>query len=98
MRRCKAFFGGDVRLAVDAISGSRSAAGPQVLIGKPNREVGCAVRSEEAQRVVPLRIQEIDAPLQVLPMTLPVDNRIVTRDARGTEDCIPQLAHGKFFG
>src|ERR1700683_1926167 len=97
VRRSEAFFGRDVGLAIDAITRGGASTGPEVLIGEADGEVGAAIGRAEAERVIALAVEEVDAMLEVGAVFAPGLNRVAGGDARGSEDGIPELVHGELF-
>ncbi len=94
----EALFGGDVGVAVEAVAGGGSAAGPEVLVGETDGEVGGVVGGEEAEGVVSLVVEEVDALGEVSVVLLPVGDGVFAGDAGSEEDGLPEVGEGELRG
>ena len=98
VRGGEALFGGDVGVAVEAVAGGGAAAAPEVLVGEAYGEVGCVVGCEEAEGVVALVVEEVDAAGEVGVVLLPVGDGVFAGDAGGVEDGVPEFGEGELGG
>ena len=91
MRHAENLFRRHVGNAVESVPRRRTAAHPHVVIRQPQQEIGSwpAV----AQRRVALFVQPRRTHLQIGIVRLPRAHRILLVDARGLENCLPQLVH-----
>ena len=93
--RGEAFFGRDVGLAVDAVAGGGASAGPEMVVGEADGEVGETVGAVEVEGVEAAVVEEVNALLEGVAVLLPGGDGIGGGDAGGGEDGIPELADGE---
>jgi hypothetical protein len=95
VRRGEALLGGDVGLAVDAVAGGGASAGPEVVVGKADGEVGGVVGAVEVEGVEAAVVEEVDALLEGCAVGVPGLDGVAGGDAGSGEDGVPQLAEGE---